>query len=364
MKRSKSQARGFTLIELLVVIAIIAVLISLLLPAVQQPREAARITQCRNNMKQIGLAMLNYLDTFGSFPHSINGINAGGTGASLEVTSIQSWRTAILPFIDQANVYNAVDLRSSPYDNTADDAYATVIPAFLCPSAPDTDPLVNWTIPGGTVLATGFPPTASDWTITSGRCDYEGANGVRGTLSATAYAGAEATAQGISNGGNRHGVIGWDLIIVDIPAIIAAFGGGDTSASSRIIDITDGTSNTILVGELASRNNLYHGREKADPATFATEIYVQSITAGGAWGGGWTENWIAGANDDGTPGTDGGLCGVNCSNARGAGWYSWHTASAQIALADGSVRTLNENVDLFTYCALVTSNKNEVATGY
>ena len=364
MKRSKSQARGFTLIELLVVIAIIAILISLLLPAVQQAREAARRTQCRNNMKQMALAMHNYLDVHGSFPHTISGVNAAGTGASLEVTSIQSWRTAILPFIDQANVFEALDLKTTPYDNVGDDAHATVIPAFLCPSAPDTDPVMTWTIPGGTVLAAGFPPTASNWTITGARCDYEGANGIRGTISGLAYSGTEATAQGISASGQRHGVIGWDLVVVDIPAIQAAFGGGDVSASSRIIDIADGTSNTILVGELASRNQLYYGRNLADPGVHAGAIAQQQVTSGGVWGAGWTENWIAGANDDGTPGTDGGACGINCSNARGAGWYSWHTASAQVALADGSVRTLNEQIDLFTYAALITSNKNEIATEF
>jgi prepilin-type N-terminal cleavage/methylation domain-containing protein len=357
---SKKQGRGFTLIELLVVIAIIAILISLLLPAVQQAREAARRTQCRNNMKQIGLAFHNYHDVHGMFAKSVAGLNAAGTGASLDITSVQSWRTAILPFIDQSAVYNQIDLLTSPYDSSGDEPYATIIPNFLCPSSPNVDPLVSWSIPAGTVLAAGYPPLLTQWDFASGRIDYESANGIRGVISGLAYSGPAATAQGISASGNRHGAIGWDLIIVDSPAIIAAFGGGDTAASSKINNIADGTTNTILVGELASRNDLYHGRNLADPVTYAAEIAVQQITSGGAWGGSWSEHWIAGAMDDGGPGTDGGPCGINCSNKRGAGWFSWHTGIAQVTLCDGSVRSLSESMDLFTYAALITADKKEM----
>src|SRR5690606_35812635 len=96
--------RGFTLIELLVVIAIIAVLIALLLPAVQQAREAARRSQCRNNLKQLGIAMHNYHDVHRTFPYGFREI--GGTGAA-EITRRDTWFQAILPFIDQANLYTA-----------------------------------------------------------------------------------------------------------------------------------------------------------------------------------------------------------------------------------------------------------------
>ena len=105
MKATSSKA--FTLIELLVVIAIIGVLIALLLPAVQQAREAARRTQCRNNLKQIGLAYHNYHDTFNTFPPGIvsripNNITSSEAGC-------WAWGTYILPMVDQAGLYNALN---------------------------------------------------------------------------------------------------------------------------------------------------------------------------------------------------------------------------------------------------------------
>src|SRR5689334_11131670 len=97
---------GFTLIELLVVIAIIAILIALLLPAVQQAREAARQTQCKNNLKQLGLALHNYHDAFGRFPSSaIWGVRLT-TGPDTYGPYHHTWLTALLPYLDQQNLFN------------------------------------------------------------------------------------------------------------------------------------------------------------------------------------------------------------------------------------------------------------------
>ena len=112
-----SRRRGFTLIELLVVIAIIAVLIALLLPAVQQAREAARRTQCRNNMKQIGLAMHNYHDIYMQFPPAYT-ITLGPMLAlvfsdpatsTTEDDNVHGWTEVILPYMDQVNVFNQIN---------------------------------------------------------------------------------------------------------------------------------------------------------------------------------------------------------------------------------------------------------------
>ena len=112
MLTRKKNSRGFTLIELLVVIAIIAVLIALLLPAVQQAREAARRSQCKNNLKQIGLAFHNYHETYNMFasPSTI-GLTVS-TG--LVIRNGTSWCTAILPYIDQGPAYNLYNMDAGP----------------------------------------------------------------------------------------------------------------------------------------------------------------------------------------------------------------------------------------------------------
>ena len=107
-RRLRSQRKGFTLIELLVVIAIIAILIALLLPAVQQAREAARRTQCKNNLKQIGLALHNYHDVYKCFPPGRTRNTYSGI-TSAWYTGNYSWLPRLLPNIDQAPIYNTID---------------------------------------------------------------------------------------------------------------------------------------------------------------------------------------------------------------------------------------------------------------
>jgi prepilin-type N-terminal cleavage/methylation domain-containing protein len=138
ISHSRTQSRGFTLIELLVVIAIIAILIALLLPAVQQAREAARRTQCKNNLKQFGLALHNYEGTFGVFPM---------TNAQNYLPNTQGFspQARLLPYMEQANLQNLLDFTqygfSGPFNNLVPNpqfaaAFATPLQVMLCPSDP------------------------------------------------------------------------------------------------------------------------------------------------------------------------------------------------------------------------------------
>ena len=137
-----SRRRGFTLIELLVVIAIIAVLIALLLPAVQQAREAARRTQCKNNLKQLGLALHNYHDVHNRFPMECYwGLKAGGAYLPYHHT----WLSGVLPYIEQTALYNSIDFKLPAWNGTVGPRphVATQLPALLCPSDGGLQPVTG-----------------------------------------------------------------------------------------------------------------------------------------------------------------------------------------------------------------------------
>ncbi len=141
-QNSSQKVRGFTLIELLVVIAIIAILIALLLPAVQQAREAARRSACKNNLKQLGLAMHNYHETHSIFPRAnFEREDASAYGYGNYSYLAYSAQTMLLPFMDQAPLYNLFNFSLAPNQSSNDTTKRAVIPAFLCPS--DVRSIVN-----------------------------------------------------------------------------------------------------------------------------------------------------------------------------------------------------------------------------
>lgn len=332
---SRRGKKGFTLIELLVVIAIIAILIALLLPAVQQAREAARRTQCKNNLKQIGLAIHNYHDVNRAFPFGWmlgNDFNAS------------AWGIQILPYLDQAPLWNAWDSNHPAWNEAAAFGHGppvaiagnlavieTVVPAYLCPSTPGS------TVDDYDYSGAGFPIT-----FRAARSDFIPTSGVRSGFAAIAYAG--------NPGGQRGGVF---RFVGGNPA------GGSSDPISRIRDVTDGTSSTIAIGERVGGISIYR-KNKEDVALSA----ALGGTNGGAWGDILNgEHWIAGALYDGTPppfAPNGGPCPINCSNARGTGLYSFHTGGAQVLLCDGSVRFLSANIDAHTFASLITISKGEV----
>lgn len=302
----KRTARGFTLIELLVVIAIIAVLVALLLPAVQQAREAARRSSCKNNLKQIGLALHNYHDTHGAFPPGWIGVEQTAPfRPDVEGPSGMSWHVMILPFMDQAPLYNQLNfsqpvIQTVPNQNSI--LFNTTITGYRCPSDPGPE---RWDIEEegspGTPLQTNMPTA-----------NYPGVFGT------TEIHDCETVGLGNNCWGN--GVFGHNT-------------------AYKMRDLIDGTSNTFLVGERASRLNVPVG----EPAHLST------------WAGVIPEGEEAFARILG--GTD---HPPNDPAGHLEDFSSFHEGGAQFLLGDGRVRFVSENIDGGVYQGLATRQGGEV----
>ncbi len=335
MPRKRS---AFTLIELLVVIAIIAVLVALLLPAVQQAREAARRSQCKNNLHQIGLAFHNYHEALNTFPYAymIDGKNL----------NINNWAVQILPYLDQAPLYNLFNSSVPTFSNASalgfNQAAAnqnlvvvnTTLPVFNCPSVPATALTYIGALPAN-ALGAGAPPLTLNFTAAKG--DYSCSTGVRGNFATAAYANFPGGA-----GGDRDGVL-----TNSVPG---------SANYQKIATITDGTSNTVMLGERSGGGAIYHKK-----ALFDNGPDIFTATNGGGWGDGFNgENWLQGALYDGTHQSGGGPCPINCTNLLGDGYHSFHDGGCHFLLADGGVRFINANIAAFTLAGLITKKKGEI----
>jgi type II secretory pathway pseudopilin PulG len=298
----------------LVVIAIIAVLIALLLPAVQQAREAARRSQCKNSLKQIGLAIHNYHETFNTIPPGwIDGNGTAGGGTN----SLFGWTSFLLPQIDQAPLYNKLNFNVAwSVDGTNPQ---TVLPVFRCPS--DTGSIT--TTAGNSNLTSGV-----------GRSNYPGVAGITLTsfTSATSF-------------------LNVGVGITATPVTVANYNGSfGINSKHNFRDFSDGLSNAIVVGERRSS-----GGPTANPNNPGLDtVWVGLTTVDNVLPAAAVPAQAAIIGDTLTAPNTATINGTYATPGVGTGFSSLHTGGAQFLLGDGSVRFISANVNFLTYCELST----------
>lgn len=380
--------KAFTLIELLVVIAIIAVLIALLLPAVQQAREAARRTQCKNNLKQLGLAMHNYETSYGQFPiaslYNITITNWDPNNASTAtMNSATSWGQLLLPFLEQTSLYNSFD--ATPFwvagSNNAK-LINTQLATFKCPSTPDVaDPGHTWlAAPLRGSNATGMNPAVDMPIGPQGRSDYLVLTDVRSPL----WRLLNDVDGGIASTGLRHGFFymgdaNAGAVISDTSGSANAasfYASGSVDASPKINKVTDGLSNTIMIAEVAARNQLYDFRilrTASNPdggSTYLNYLSNQNNYAGGGWADPDNSTWLDGAVMGGLTGSASSSgsgtnynlngCAINCTNLIAHSLYSFHPGGINVVMGDGSVRFLNESMNSAVLAGAITRAGSDI----
>ncbi|WP_437204023.1 DUF1559 domain-containing protein [Planctomicrobium sp. SH664] len=310
MRSRLSKRRAFTLIELLVVIAIIAVLIALLLPAVQQAREAARRSQCKNNLKQYGLAHHNYHDVHGMF---VIGAARNTSTSSAKGTQDGNWQILILPFIEQTALFNAIDFDSGNIIASqvigGQPLASYKIPMHRCPSDVSPDGKIDSPAPAGST-----PNIFVAYASYSGNMgsQYVPDNGACNTFAAYAL-------KPLANGRT--------LKNEELSGIF-----GQSAASVRIRDVTDGTSNTLLMGETTTMCG--DGFDGQHMSWYRFQSNGNAIST------------IFPPNHLGTcPGIGACLSGSSGQYQMRHGYRSFHPGGVHVLLADGSVRFLSQNID-------------------
>lgn len=320
---NKARCRGFTLIELLVVIAIIAVLVSLLLPATQKAREAARRVSCRSHLKQLGLALHNYMDNFTVLP-------PGGIGTSITNSNTLGWHVMILPYMDQAPLYNSADFSVVNYNNFDTIFGNKRVPIFFCPAA--TKEFEN----GSTTQLTTH---------------YYGNMGPKGT-----GAGIGATI-------NYNCLPAAECPILPAGAIVAQGGYSQEgvfrqNSKFAMRDVTDGSSNTIFCFELSHTKTPFgqdnqvfrkwhRGMDGNASQPAKNVVYPINAIVYPSSGTYTAQNPV-------------GTIGQNVFNDVSMG--SNHTGGCQILLGDGSVKFVSENIDTLVLKGAASRASAEITT--
>jgi prepilin-type N-terminal cleavage/methylation domain-containing protein/prepilin-type processing-associated H-X9-DG protein len=302
---------AFTLIELLVVIAIIAILIGLLLPAVQKVREAAARMKCSNNLKQIGIACHNYATSHGGLPPERTFLASGGAWYQGRV---RGWGVFILPYLEQDNLYRQYQLERNFYDAVNQPVVTTPVSVYQCPSAPAGRVFQGLPVPPSYAVDPNLKAAAGDYFSFRGYYDP-----------------------------------------VQVPAAPRQNGTLAANVERKVTDVRDGTSNTVMIGEIAGRPEWWvNGRRQPEvpPDQFSHFNWV------GPWAS-YNANWINGYTEDGL--NPFGPCSVNCNNQLGV--YAFHTGGANGLFADGSVRFLRAGTNVHALYALISSDGGEMVAG-
>jgi len=319
--------RGFTLIELLVVIAIIAVLVALLLPAVQQAREAARRSQCNNNLKQLGLALHNYNDAVLRLPYtSTYSINASGIYAP-----DHCWTEFILPYVEQGNLFNQLNF------NVDNFVIAPVAATVGPPPTPAIAGSINWLqwanktlpfqqCPSNTYTSTGVDITGaafSEWSVPVQGLYYAPCSGTQ----LSDVVALDCAALGLGAGSYCSAAnSNWNS---GSPAANPGMFGGRNVFSCQFKDVGDGLSNTIMLGE---RRNEYLHHSSVVSMNFQGAITSMKINSPS----------IIPTSPN--------------SYTNNMGFSSVHSGGAFFVFGDGHVRFINQSVDYPTYCRLGDKN--------
>lgn len=345
---------GFTLIELLVVIAIIAILVALLLPAVQQAREAARRSHCKNNLKQIGLALHNYHGAHSVFPAGYFSFatNNGAGPATANIDPLTwdaapgwGWSAMLLPFLDAENLTGQIDFDAPLWAPANSSAIQTKLPVFLCPSATGGDESFTVRDASGNALLIGGSSVVlgrSHYVASHGQesCWGECGSSPAGVVFTDIYTSATAS---VSINGNAAAV---------------ADGPFYRNSQTRMRDVTDGLSNTVFVGEHSSRLSektwvgvipgAFTHPQFSTPENGPDAAGTLTLVHAGPSGG---ELDITGLPI---------IHPINFPTYHVGQMFAEHHGGGHVGLGDGSVRFVSENINLLTWAELSSIDEGEV----